>query len=133
MMLSRTATLILGAVAMLTIAAAVPTHAGQAPTTCSTHFLKLPDGQIAYDDTGGTGPLVICVPGLGDMRQQYRLLAPKLAAAGFRVVTMDLPGHGESSVDWPEYSPAIVGADIVAIIRHLGARKAFIIGNSMAG
>ena len=46
---------------------------------------------------------------------------------------MDLPGHGESSVDWPEYSPAIVGADIVAMIRHLGARKAFIIGNSMAG
>ncbi len=118
---------------MLTIAATVPARADQAPATRSTQFLKLPDGQIAYDDTGGTGPLVICVPGLGDMRQQYRLLAPKLAAAGFRVVTMDLPGHGESSVDWPEYSPAIVGADIVAMIRHLGARKAFIIGNSMAG
>src|SRR5271156_2540608 len=129
----KTANLILGAVAMLTIASAVPTHADQPPATRSTHFLKLPDGQIAYDDTGGTGPLVICVPGLGDMRQQYRLLAPKLAARGFRVVTMDLPGHGESSVDWPEYSPAIVGADIVALIRHLGAGKAFIIGNSMAG
>ena len=118
---------------MLTIAATVPARADQAPATRSTQFLKLPDGQIAYDDTGGTGPLVICVPGLGDMRQQYRLLAPKLAAAGFRVVTMDLPGHGESSVDWPAYSPAIVGADIVAMIHHLGARKAFIIGNSMAG
>ncbi len=118
---------------MLTIAATVPARADQAPATRSTQFLKLPDGQIAYDDTGGTGPLIICVPGLGDLRQQYRLLAPKLAAAGFRVVTMDLLGHGESSVDWPEYSPAIVGADIVAMIRHLGARKAFIIGNSMAG
>jgi len=133
MMISKTANLILGAVAMLTIAAAVPTHADRPPATRSTQFLKLPDGQIAYDDTGGTGPLVICVPGLGDMRQQYRLLAPKLAAAGFRVVTMDLPGHGESSVGWPEYSPATVGADIVAMIRHLGVRKAFIIGNSMAG
>jgi pimeloyl-ACP methyl ester carboxylesterase len=133
MMISKTSNLIVGAVAMLTIAATVPARADQAPATRSTQFLKLPDGQIAYDDSGGTGPLVICVPGLGDMRQQYRLLAPKLAAAGFRVVTMDLPGHGESSVDWPEYSPAIVGADIVAMIRHLGARKAFIIGNSMAG
>jgi pimeloyl-ACP methyl ester carboxylesterase len=133
MMISKTSNLIVGAVAMLTIAATVPARADQAPATRSTQFLKLPDGQIAYDDTGGTGPLVICVPGLGDMRQQYRLLAPKLAAAGFRVVTMDLPGHGESSVDWPAYSPAIVGADIVAMIHHLGARKAFIIGNSMAG
>jgi pimeloyl-ACP methyl ester carboxylesterase len=133
MMISKTSNLIVGAVAMLTIAATVPARADQAPATRSTQFLKLPNGQIAYDDTGGTGPLVICLPGLGDMRQQYRLLAPKLAAAGFRVVTMDLPGHGESSVDWPEYSPAIVGADIVAMIHHLGARKAFIIGNSMAG
>jgi pimeloyl-ACP methyl ester carboxylesterase len=133
MMISKTSNLIVGVVAMLTIAATVPARADQAPATRSTQFLKLPDGRIAYDDTGGTGPLVICVPGLGDMRQQYRLLAPKLAAAGFRVVTMDLPGHGESSVDWPAYSPAIVGADIVAMIHHLGARKAFIIGNSMAG
>src|SRR5271170_3145456 len=123
MMISKTANLILGAVAMLTIAAAVPTHADQPPATRSTHFLKLPDGQIAYDDTGGTGPLVICVPGLGDMRQQYRLLAPKLAAAGFRVVTMDLPGHGESSVGWPEYSPASVGAVILVDVLRLALQN----------
>ena len=46
---------------------------------------------------------------------------------------MDLPGHGDSSADWPAYSPAIVGADIVAMVRHLGAGKAFVVGNSMAG
>jgi pimeloyl-ACP methyl ester carboxylesterase len=134
MMLSNTTNLLVAA-AVLTIAAALPVRADQtsASKTGSTQFLKLPGGQIAYDDTGGTGALVICVPGLGDMRQQYRFLAPRLVAAGFRVVTMDLPGHGESSVDWPDYSPATVGADIVAMIRHLGASKAFIIGNSMAG
>jgi pimeloyl-ACP methyl ester carboxylesterase len=134
MMISNTTNLFVAAAA-LTIATALPVRADQpsASTPPATQFLKLPGGQIAYDDTGGTGPLVICVPGLGDMRQQYRFLAPRLVAAGFRVVTMDLPGHGESSVDWPEYSPAIVGADIVAMIRHLGASKAFIMGNSMAG
>jgi pimeloyl-ACP methyl ester carboxylesterase len=133
MMISNT-TYLLFATA-LTIAVAIPARADQTSvsTLPQTQFLKLPGGQIAYDDSGGTGPLVICVPGLGDMRQQYRFLAPRLVAAGFRVVTMDLPGHGESSVDWPDYSPAVVGADIVAMIRHLGASKAFIIGNSMAG
>ena len=101
-MMISTTTNLLAAAATLTIAAALPTRADQTPATAATQFLKLPDGQIAYDDTGGTGPLVICVPGLGDMRQQYRFLAPRLVAAGFRVVTMDLPGHGESSVDWPD-------------------------------
>lgn len=124
-------------VAAVLVAIAIPAYADQPParaaTPAATRFLQLPDGRIAYDDTGGAGPLVICVPGLGDMRQQYRFLAPKLAAAGFRVVTMDLPGQGESSVDWPAYSPSIVGADIVAMVRHLGASKAFIIGNSLAG
>jgi pimeloyl-ACP methyl ester carboxylesterase len=133
MMISNTTNLLFAAA--LTIAVAIPARADQtsASAPSPTQFLKLPGGQIAYDDTGGTGPLVICVPGLGDMRLQYRFLAPRLVAAGFRVVTMDLPGHGESSVDWPDYSPAAVGADIVAMIRHLGASKVFIIGNSMAG
>jgi pimeloyl-ACP methyl ester carboxylesterase len=132
MKISNTTNLVLAAAA-LTVAVVLPARADQAPSARATQFLKLPGGQIAYDDTGGTGPLVICVPGLGDVRQQYRFLAPRLVAAGFRVVTMDLPGHGDSSADWPAYSPAIVGADIVAMVRHLGAGRAFVVGNSMAG
>lgn len=95
-------------------------------------FLKIGNGAIAYEDSGGSGPLVVCVPGMGDVRQQYRFLAPALTSAGYRVVTMDLRGMGESSVDWPDYSAAAVGSDIVALIAHLGATQAFIIGNSMA-
>jgi pimeloyl-ACP methyl ester carboxylesterase len=132
-MMISTSTNLLIAAAAFTVAGAVAARADQPSAAAATQFLKLPGGQIAYDDSGGAGPLVICVPGLGDMRQQYRFLAPRLVAAGFRVVTMDLPGHGESSVDWPAYSPAIVGADIVAMVQHLGAGKAFIVGNSMAG
>ncbi len=121
--------------AALTLSGAFSARAGQpaAPAPKLTQFLKLPGGQIAYDDSGGEGPIVICVPGLGDVRQQYRFLGPRLAGAGFRVVTMDLRGLGQSSVDWPAYSPALSGADIVAMIRHLGASKAFVVGNSMTG
>jgi len=106
--------------------AAFPTH--RAPQT-----LSVPGGTIAFDDTGGDGPMVICVPGLGDVREQYRFLSPLLVRAGFRVVTMDLRGMGDSSVNWPDYSPVAVGGDIVAMVRQLGARHAFIVGNSFAG
>ena len=95
-------------------------------------FLKISTSSIAYEDSGGAGPLVICVPGLGDLRQQYRFLAPALNAAGYRVVTMDLRGMGESSAEWPDYSAAAVGADVVALLTHLGAPHAVVIGNSMA-
>jgi pimeloyl-ACP methyl ester carboxylesterase len=98
----------------------------------ATQFLELPSGRIAYDDTGGPGPVIICVPGLGDLRQQYRYLRPLLVAGGFRVVTMDLRGMGESSTGWPSYTPANVGADIVAMIGHLRAPRVYIVGNSMA-
>lgn len=96
-----------------------------------TQFLTQNGGKIAYDDTG-TGPLVVCAPSMGDLRGEYRFLAPQLAAAGYRVVTMDLRGLGESSTGWIDYSVAGVGGDLVALIRHLAAGPAVIVGTSMA-
>jgi pimeloyl-ACP methyl ester carboxylesterase len=98
----------------------------------STQFLSLPGGKIAYEETG-SGPLVICAPSLGDLRGEYRFLAPILVSAGFRAVCMDLRGLGESSTGWNDYSAAAVGGDILALIQQLGSEPAVIIGDSMAG
>jgi pimeloyl-ACP methyl ester carboxylesterase len=96
-----------------------------------THYLALPDGRLAFDDQG-QGPLVLCVPAGGDLRSEYRFLAPQLVAAGYRVVTMDLRGQGESSATWPEYTDAAIASDMLALIRHLGGGPACIIGTSKA-
>ena len=53
------------------------------------------------------------------------------AAAGYRVAAMDVRGYGESTAAWPDYLAASVGADVVALIRHLG-RPAVVIGHSIA-
>ncbi|MBA3873550.1 MAG: hypothetical protein H0X30_30835 [Anaerolineae bacterium] len=45
----------------------------------TSQFLKTSEGTIAYDDVG-SGQLVICVPSMGDLRQEYRLLAPEMVA-----------------------------------------------------
>lgn len=92
-------------------------------TQSTTQFLDRPEGRIAYDDVGA-GPLVILVPGLGDVRAEYRYLAPRLIEQGFRVVTLDLRGHGQSSVGWSDYTSAALGSDVVAMIRHLDAGHA---------
>lgn len=97
-----------------------------------TQFLARERNFVAYDDIGGAGTPVICVPGLGDLRQEYRYLGPILQYAGYRVITMDLRGHGESGVDWSDYSPEAVGSDILALIEHLNLKKAIIVGTSFA-
>jgi pimeloyl-ACP methyl ester carboxylesterase len=97
-----------------------------------TRLLGTPAGTIAYDDTGGDGHLIVCVPGMGDVRGVYRYLVPALTAAGHRVVTMEVRGHGESSTGWDDYSAAAVGGDVVALLRHLDAGPAHVVGGSMA-
>ena len=96
-----------------------------------TEFLDIAGGRIAYDVTGA-GPLVVLSPGIGDRRQAYRFLAPKLAGAGYRVVTADLRGHGESSLGWASISRTDVAGDLLALIRHFGG-PAVIVGHSISG
>jgi pimeloyl-ACP methyl ester carboxylesterase len=103
-----------------------------------TEFLELEDGTIAYDVTG-SGPLVVLSHGIGDHRQAYRFLAPRLAQAGYRVASADLRGHGESSMGRKSVTgtdDAIthpdIAADLLALIRHLGG-PAVIVGHSISG
>jgi pimeloyl-ACP methyl ester carboxylesterase len=96
----------------------------------TTSYYERGPGRIAYD-VRGEGPLILCVPGMGDLRSVYRILAPALADAGFRVATMDLRGHGDSDDGFPAYDDVAAGADIVALVEHLGA-PALVVGNSMA-
>ena len=102
-----------------------------------TEYVDLDGGRIAYDVTG-SGPLVVLSHGIGDRRQAYRFLAPRLAQAGYRVVSADLRGHGESSMGWKSVTgkEAItrtdVAGDLLGLIRHLGG-PAIIVGHSISG
>jgi len=102
-----------------------------------TEFLDIEGGRIAYDVTG-EGPLVVLSHGIGDRRQAYRFLAPRLAQAGYRVANADLRGHGESSMGWKSVTgtDAItrtdIAGDLLALIRHFGG-PAIIVGHSISG
>ena len=96
-----------------------------------TEFLDVPGGRIAYD-VDGSGPLVVLSHGIGVSRQDYRLLAPMLAQAGYRVASADLRGHGESSMGWASITRTDVAGDLLALIGHLGG-PAVIVGHSHLG
>ena len=48
------------------------------PETC---FVAVDGGRIAYDDSGGNGPLILAIPGMGDLRSEYRLMAPRASTS----------------------------------------------------
>jgi pimeloyl-ACP methyl ester carboxylesterase len=99
-------------------------------TNDTAHFLRRPEGDVAYE-VRGSGPLIVCVPGMGDLRASYRFLIPELVAAGFRVAVMDLRGHGDSATTFSEYGDMPTASDIVALVVELGG-PAILVGNSMA-
>jgi pimeloyl-ACP methyl ester carboxylesterase len=88
-----------------------------------------PDGRVAYD-VDGDGPLVVLVPGMGDLRGTYRFLAPALRCAGYRVACTDLRGHGDSDTTFASYGDLETAGDVIALIELLGG-PAVVVGNSM--
>ena len=95
----------------------------------TTRYLARPGGRVAYDVTGD-GPLVVLVPGMGDLRAGFRFLVPALAAAGHRVATTDLRGHGDSDATFSSYGDVETEGDLTALLEVLGG-PAVLGGNSM--
>jgi pimeloyl-ACP methyl ester carboxylesterase len=98
-----------------------------------TSFLTRPTAsgtaRIAYE-IRGEGPLVVTVPGMGDLRSADAGLAEALAASGFRVATLDLRGHGDSDLGFDELGDEATASDLVALVEELGG-PAVLIGTSM--
>lgn len=86
---------------------------------------------MAHDDTGGDGPLVVMLPGAGDVRSEYRFLVGPIVEAGYRVVTADLPGHGASGVV-AEYTVESTASALIELIESLDAGPAIVVACSFA-
>lgn len=95
-----------------------------------TATISRPGGTVAYE-VAGDGPLIVCVPGMGELRSSYRFIAPSLIAAGYRVALTDLRGHGDSDAGFDTYGDEATADDVAALIEELGG-PAVVVGNSLA-
>ncbi|GAB2630033.1 alpha/beta fold hydrolase [Prescottella soli] len=86
-------------------------------------------------DVAGSGPTLVLVHGVVDRRQAWSALLDQLTPYR-RVVTVDLPGHGESAAlaDGPDVLGQILGelSDFVRSVTPAGERP-HIAGNSLGG
>jgi pimeloyl-ACP methyl ester carboxylesterase len=67
---------------------------------------------------------------MGDLRSAYRYLTPAVLAAGYRIASTDLRGHGESDTTFASYGDVETAGDVAALVDELGG-PAVIVGNSM--
>ncbi|HMA13608.1 MAG: alpha/beta fold hydrolase [Bacteroidota bacterium] len=92
--------------------------------------------QISYRESGPPDPVpVLCIHGLARNARDFDALAAVLAAAGRRVVAVDVVGRGDSGrLDDPlDYGYPQYLADITALIARLDCRALDIVGTSMGG
>ena len=93
--------------------------------------LSLPNGaKTRLLDTGGRGPALVLVHGLGNSLEIWDRVASRLARS-FRVIAFDLPGFGEASRPDAAYDGPFFGAQIVTLLDALALERATLVGNSL--
>ena len=80
----------------------------------------------------GSGPVVVLVHGITESRRTWDPLFPKFLAAGYRVVAVDLRGHGDSSRVGP-YDLATMAGDLGHVLAAEGSDDALLVGHSLGG
>jgi pimeloyl-ACP methyl ester carboxylesterase len=96
-----------------------------------SHAHPAPGVTIDYFAAGSGRPLVL-VHGITESRRTWDpLIAPSIAA-GYRVVAVDLRGHGDSS-KVPPYDLATMAADLGAVLEEERLHDALLVGHSLGG
>jgi pimeloyl-ACP methyl ester carboxylesterase len=81
----------------------------------------------------GTGPLVLLLHGFPEFWWSWRHQLPGLAAAGHRVVAVDLRGYGDSDKPPRGYDLWTLSGDVAGLVRALGERQADLVGQDWGG
>ena len=90
------------------------------------------DIQLYYEDHGSGRPVVL-IHGWPLSGRSWEKQVPALLEAGYRVVTYDRRGFGESSRPTSGYDYETLSADLHALLTQLDLRDAAIVGFSMGG
>jgi pimeloyl-ACP methyl ester carboxylesterase len=98
------------------------THRDVVANACRFHVVE-----------AGGGPLVVLLHGFPTFWWTWRHQLRSLAAAGYRVVAMDLRGYGGSDHTPHGYDPLTLAADVAGVVRTLGEPSAVVVGQGWGG
>jgi pimeloyl-ACP methyl ester carboxylesterase len=96
-------------------------------------FVTYGGHRLAYAEFGEGDRVLVLVHGLLMNRHMYDHLAPDMASRGFRVITVDLLGHGASDMptDMRAYSMSTFADQLATVIDELGLDRPVVGGTSL--
>ncbi|MFI5149470.1 MAG: alpha/beta fold hydrolase [Bacteroidia bacterium] len=87
--------------------------------------------QIRYSDTG-RGRVIVLLHGFPETMEIWDEFSVKLARH-FRIIAIDLPGHGETPPIGYQHSMELMAEAVKAVMNHLHLRRYVLVGHSMGG
>lgn len=88
--------------------------------------------ELHYEDCGDGEPVVL-IHGWPLSGRSWEYQVPALIEAGYRVITYDRRGFGESSQPWNGYDYDTLADDLHQLLEHLNVNNATLVGFSMGG
>ncbi|UVL88048.1 alpha/beta fold hydrolase [Pseudomonas sichuanensis] len=90
------------------------------------------DGCLLHYEEHGQGEPLVLLHGLGSSSQDWELQVPEFSRH-YRVILMDIRGHGQSSKPRRGYHIKTFSEDLLALLQHLGTGPVHFVGLSMGG
>lgn len=95
------------------------------------YYILYNGGKIYYSDTG-EGKIIVLLHGYLETSDIWAGFGQKLAEK-FRVISVDLPGHGLSKVYGECHTMEFLAGAVKGLLDNLNIRKVFLAGHSMGG
>ena len=117
---------------MVWIVVAVAVHVAGAQAEWPKFALSKDGTPISYEVKGSGEPTLIFIHGWSCDARYWREQIPFFSTR-YRVVTLDLAGHGHSGMTRSQYTMTSMGEDVKAVAEAVGAPSYILIGHSMGG
>lgn len=99
---------------------------------CPKVVLSKDGTPVSYEIYGSGEPTLVFVHGWSCDARYWRAQIPHFARK-YRVVVLDLAGHGHSGMSRAKYTMAAFGEDVRAVTEAVGSPRVILIGHSMGG
>src|SRR3984957_724691 len=97
-------------------------------------FIEIDGQRLHYVDTGGPGPAIVMIHGLGGTLWNFTYALVDKLSGEFRVIAVDRPGSGYSARADDAPAKLSAQADTLAkFVRALGLKQPLLVGHSLGG
>ena len=96
-------------------------------------MVKSQDGvPVAYSVYGGGETALVFIHGWGGDSGYWQNQVPYFSL-DYKIITIDLAGHGDSGTERNEYTPESFAGDIKSVVEEQNLKNVILIGHSMSG